>query len=111
MHAYYSMLCMMHICKDSCPLVMHSHYIKVRSPSQVSPQSALVLCIQVTQRQSCTFELVILTNISVYTSVHYNAEIECVVIHMMQLKNLHENITVERVYDLCLEWACNNFVN
>ena len=32
-------------------------------------------------------------------SVHYDAEIECPVIDMMQLKNLHENVTIERVYD------------
>ena len=32
-------------------------------------------------------------------SVHYDAEIECAVIDMMQLKNLHGNVTIERVYD------------
>ena len=32
-------------------------------------------------------------------SVHYDAEIECTVIDMMQLKNLHGNVTIERVYD------------
>ena len=32
-------------------------------------------------------------------SVHYNAEIEFAVIDMMQLKNLHGNVTLERVYD------------
>ena len=44
--------------------------------------------------------LVILTNICFFSiCVHYDAEIECAVIDMMQLKNLHGNITIERVYD------------
>ena len=30
-------------------------------------------------------------------SVHYDAEIECAVIDMMQLKNVHGNVTIERV--------------
>ena len=42
----------------------------------------------------------ILTNICFSSvSVHYDAEIECTVIDMMQLKNLHENVAIERVYD------------
>jgi len=38
---------------------------------------------------------------SVFSSicVHYDAEIECTVIDMMQLKNLHGNVTIERVCD------------
>ena len=45
--------------------------------------------------------LVILTNIwgGFSTCIYYDAEIECAVIDMMQLKNLHGNITIERDYD------------
>ena len=54
--------------------------------------------------------LVILTEGLISVSVHYNAEIERAVIDMMQLKNLHGNITIERVYDCAdIEWVCKNF--
>ena len=39
--------------------------------------------------------------ISVFSSVsvHYDAESECTIIDMIQLKNLHGNVAIERVYD------------
>ena len=39
------------------------------------------------------------TNEYLAVPVNYDAEIECAVIDMMQVKNLHGNVTTERVYD------------
>ena len=41
-------------------------------------------------------------------SVHYDAEYECAVIGVMQLKNLHGNVTFERGLWLYLQWGCKS---
>ena len=55
------------------------------------------------------FHFVILINIRIFiASVHYDAENECAVIGVMQLKNLHGNVTFERGLRLYLEWGCKS---